>query len=113
MLDPPAFGQVAADHSDATKAYDAVMMTESSGLDVAKHRGRRHVIQPHAPSSPSSGRRNRAPPPPKPRGGLAALAGGRGNQSGLRVRQHMHPPFKEGVECKFRRCCRLGTSIAM
>jgi hypothetical protein len=36
----PAFGQVAADHSDAAKAYDAVVMTESSGLDIAKHHGR-------------------------------------------------------------------------
>src|SRR4029453_14269133 len=72
----PAFGQVAADHSDATKAYDAVVIAKSGGLDIAKRHGRRQVIQPHVPSSPSSGRRNSTPPPPKPRGGLAALAGG-------------------------------------
>ncbi len=51
----PAFGQVAADHADAAKAYDAVVMTESSGLDIAKRDGRRQVIQPHVPSSPSWG----------------------------------------------------------
>src|SRR5215218_9755931 len=73
----PAFGQVAADHSDAAKAYDAVVMTKSGGLDIAKRHGRRQVIQPHVPSSPSWGAANSTPPPPKPRGGLAALAGRR------------------------------------
>src|SRR6266480_2920985 len=46
------------------------------------------------------GRCNSTPPPPKPRGGLAALAGRGGSQSGSGVRQHMHPPFKGEVECK-------------
>ena len=43
---------------------------------------------------------NSTPPPPKPRGGLAALAGRGGSQSGSGVGQHMHPPFKGEVECK-------------
>ena len=48
----PTFGQVAADHSDAAKAYDAVVMTKSGGLHIAKRDGRRQAIQPHVPSSP-------------------------------------------------------------
>jgi hypothetical protein len=51
----PAFGQVAADHSDAAKAYDAVVMTKPGGLDITKRDGRRQVIQPHVSSSPSWG----------------------------------------------------------
>jgi hypothetical protein len=61
--------------ADAAKAYDAVVMTKSGGLDIAKRDGRRQVIQPHVPSSPSWSGRNSTPPPSKPRGGLAALAG--------------------------------------
>jgi len=51
----PASGQVAADHSDAAKAYDPIVMTESGGLDITKRHRRRQVIQPHVPSSPSWG----------------------------------------------------------
>src|SRR4029453_636439 len=49
----PAFGQVAADHSDAAKADDAVVITNSGGLNIAKRHRRRQVIPPHVPSSPS------------------------------------------------------------
>src|SRR5947207_11586278 len=46
---------VAADHCDAAKAYDPIVMTESGGLDITKRHRRRQVIQPHVPSSPSWG----------------------------------------------------------
>jgi hypothetical protein len=36
----PAFDQFVADHSDPAKAYDAVVMTKSGGLDIAKRHGR-------------------------------------------------------------------------
>src|SRR5919108_6268317 len=83
----PTFGQVAADHSDAAKADDAVVIAKSGSLDIAKRHRRRQVIEPHVPSSPSRGRRNGPPPPPKPRGGLAALAGKEGaNQAQASIR---------------------------
>src|SRR5207302_4080306 len=81
----PDFDQFAADHSDAAKAYDAVVITKSGGLDIAKRDRRRQVIEPHVLSSPSWGRRNSPPPPPKPRAGLAALAGRGASQSGSGV----------------------------
>src|SRR5438067_11593243 len=84
---------VAADHCDAAKAYDPIVMTESGGLDITKrHRGRQ-VIQPHVPSSASWAAAQQPPPPPKPRGGLAALAG-RESQSGSGLRQYMHPSIQ-------------------
>src|SRR5207247_5944582 len=86
----PASGQVAADHSDAAKAYDPIVMTESGGLDITKRHRRRQVIQPHVPSSPSWAAAPQPPPPPKPRGGLAALAGSAA-QSGAGLRQAMQP----------------------
>ena len=52
----PTFGQVAADHSDAAKAYDAVVLAKSGGLDIAKRHRCRQVVEPHEPSSPSRGR---------------------------------------------------------
>jgi hypothetical protein len=49
-----ASGQAAADHSDAAKADDAVVIAKSGGLDIAKYHGRQ-VIPPHVRSSPSRG----------------------------------------------------------
>ena len=40
----PAFGQVAAGHSDTAKAYDAVVIAKTGGLDIAKRHGRGQVI---------------------------------------------------------------------
>src|SRR6266511_1824427 len=51
-----ASGEVTADHSDAAKADDAVVIAKSSGLDIAKRHRRRQVSPPHVPSSPSRGR---------------------------------------------------------
>jgi hypothetical protein len=86
----PASGQVAADHSDAAKAYDPIVMTESGGLDITKRHRRRQVIQPHVPSSPSWAAAQQPPPPPKPPGGLAALAG----REPIRVRSSsVHAPL--------------------
>ena len=110
----PASGQVAADHSDAAKAYDPIVMTESGGLDITKRHRRRQVIQPHVPSSPSWAAAQQPPPPPKPRGGLAALAG-RESQSGSGLRQYMHPSVQGRSRVQnHRRCCRRGImSIAV
>jgi hypothetical protein len=104
----PAFGQVAADHADAAKADDAVVMTESGGLDIAKHYRRRKMIRPHVPSSPSWARRNGAPPPRKPRGGLAALAGKGGKPISLRRRSVHASSVRERSRADHRRCCRRG-----
>src|SRR6266496_3671649 len=100
--------EVTADHSDAAKADDAVVIAKSSGLDIAKRHRRRQVSPPHVPSSPSRGRRNNTPPPPKPRGGLAALAGEKRSKP-IRVRRpSAQAPSVQGRSRKSRRCCRRG-----
>jgi hypothetical protein len=75
-----AFGKVTAGHSDATKAHDAVLIAKSGGLDIAKRDRRWQMTRPHVPSSPSVEAAHTKPPPPKPRGGLAALAGKKSEQ---------------------------------
>src|SRR6266496_1977286 len=102
----PAFGQAAADHSDAAKADDAVVIAKSGGLDVAKRHRRRQVIPPHVPSSPSRGRRNSTPPPPKPRGGLAALAGEKGANQAQASISTCTLPSSARSRGNHRRCCR-------
>jgi hypothetical protein len=50
------------------------------------------------------GRRNIAPPPPKPRGGRRALAGERSKPSGLLVRTTTHAPLAGKVQGEVRNC---------
>jgi hypothetical protein len=61
------------------------------------------------------GRRKSTPPPPKPRGGLAALAGRGGSQPGSGVDQYMQPPLKRAVEdiTGTAVAARRGTSITV
>src|SRR4051812_38972599 len=70
------FGQVAADHSDAAKAYDAVVLAKTGGLDIAKRHRCRQVIEPHEPSSIAEGGAQRTATSETPRR-PAALAGER------------------------------------
>ena len=97
-----AFHEVAADHADTAESYDPVVLAKAGGFDIAERHRCRQVIQPHVLFSASGARRdNSTPPPPKPRGGLAALAGESSNP--IRVRRGSgHTP---SVQERNRRCC--------